>query len=106
MNSSSGMSGLIPQHFIDDLITRADIVEVLGLASKLWREFGDQKKSAAVGQLAEKLSAGRQGAKKERAEKGEGLQRLKQLEEEVAKLKAALDKRLGELKELEWKLDR
>jgi DNA primase len=25
-----GMSGLIPQHFIDDLITRADIVEVLG----------------------------------------------------------------------------
>ena len=24
------MSGLIPQHFIDDLISRADIVEVLG----------------------------------------------------------------------------
>jgi DNA primase len=24
------MSGLIPQHFIDDLIARADIVEVLG----------------------------------------------------------------------------
>ena len=36
----------------------------------------------------------------------EGRQRLKQLEEEVAKLKAALDKRLGELKELERKLDR
>ena len=24
------MSGLIPQHFIDDLISRADIIEVLG----------------------------------------------------------------------------
>ncbi len=80
-------------------------VEALGLAAKLWREFRNQKNAGAVGQLAEKL-AGRAGAKKERPEKGEGLQRLKQLEDEIAKLKAALDKRLGELKELERKLDR
>jgi len=36
------MSGLIPQHFIDDLITRADIVEVLGRRiqlKKAGREF-------------------------------------------------------------------
>jgi DNA primase len=36
------MSGLIPQHFIDDLITRADIVEVLGhriQLKKAGREF-------------------------------------------------------------------
>ena len=36
------MSGLIPQHFIDDLIARADIVEVLGKRiqlKKAGREF-------------------------------------------------------------------
>jgi DNA primase len=36
------MSGLIPQHFIDDLISRADIVEVLGKRMQLkkaGREF-------------------------------------------------------------------
>ena len=36
------MSGLIPQHFIDDLISRADIVEVLGKRiqlKKAGREF-------------------------------------------------------------------
>ncbi len=80
-------------------------VEALVLAAKLWREFGHQKNTAAVRQLAEKL-AGSERPKKERPEKGEELQRLKQLEEEVAKLKAALDQRLGELKELERKLDR
>jgi hypothetical protein len=80
-------------------------VEALALAAKLWRKFGHQKNTAAVRQLAEKL-AGSERAKKERPEKREGLQRLKQLEEEVAKLKAALDKRLGELKELQRKLDR
>jgi len=39
---STGMSGLIPQHFIDDLIARADIVEVLGQRiqlKKAGREF-------------------------------------------------------------------
>jgi DNA primase len=38
----NGMSGLIPQHFIDDLIARADIVEVLGSRiqlKKAGREF-------------------------------------------------------------------
>ena len=80
--------------------------EALGVAAKLWQEFRNQKNAGAVGRLAKELAAGREGAKKERPEKGEGLQRLKQLEEEVAKLKAALDKRLGELKELERKLDR
>ena len=73
-------------------------VEALGLAAKLWHEFGDQKNTAAVRQLTEKLARS-EGVKKERPEKGEGLRRLKQLEDEVAKLKAALDKRLGELKE-------
>ena len=76
------------------------------MTAELWREFRDQKKPAAVRQLAKKLATGREGAKKERPEKGQGPQRLKQLEEEVAKLKAALDKRLGELKELQRKLDR
>jgi DNA primase len=36
------MSGLIPQHFVDDLITRADIVEVIGQRiqlKKAGREF-------------------------------------------------------------------
>ena len=36
------MSGLIPQHFIDDLISRADIIEVLGKRiqlKKAGREF-------------------------------------------------------------------
>ena len=36
------MSGLIPKHFIEDLITRADIVEVLGRRiqlKKAGREF-------------------------------------------------------------------
>jgi len=36
------MSGLIPQHFIDELIARADIVEVLGhriQLKKAGREF-------------------------------------------------------------------
>lgn len=31
-------------------------VEVLGLAAKLWREFGNEKKAASVAELAEKLS--------------------------------------------------
>ena len=81
-------------------------VEALGSAAKLWREFRNQKNAGAVGQLAKKFGAFHEGAKKERPKNGEGLQRLKQLKEEVAKLKAALDKRLGELKELERKLDR
>ena len=57
-------------------------VEALGLAAKLWREFGNQKNAGAVEKLAEKL-ARREGAKKERPEKREGLQRLKQLEDVV-----------------------
>ena len=39
---TGNMSGLIPQHFIDDLITRADIVEVIGSRiqlKKAGREF-------------------------------------------------------------------
>ena len=42
MSVSTYMSGLIPQHFIDDLISRADIVEVLGQRlqlKKAGREF-------------------------------------------------------------------
>jgi len=42
LSVSTYMSGLIPQHFIDDLISRADIVEVLGQRlqlKKAGREF-------------------------------------------------------------------
>ena len=50
----------------------AQTVEAFGLAAKLWREFGNQKNTGAVGRLAR-----REGAKKQRPENKEGLQRLK-----------------------------
>lgn len=80
-------------------------VEVLGLAAQLWREFNNEEKAAAVGELAEKLRS-RESSKKQQPAKGAGRERLKQLEEEVVKLKAVLDKRLDELQELKTKLDR
>ena len=84
---------------------RSQTVDVLGLAAKLWREFGHKEKAAAVGQLAEKL-ASREAPKRNRLEKSEGLRRVEQLEEQVAKLRVALDKTLGQLEALKHKLDR
>ncbi len=94
------------------------VIEVLQLASRLWREFGNQKNTAVVRNLAEQLAAGNSGrdreraakerAAKERAEKQRGakkeqVQQVNQLKEEIAKLKASLEKRLVDLKEIENK---
>ena len=81
-------------------------IEVLGLATKLWREFGNQENTAAVRELAGQLAASREGGKKQQPRSKAGLKRLNQLEDEVAELEAALDKRLGQLQELKRKIDR
>jgi len=47
---------------------REQLVEILSMASKLWREFDNADKSVAVGQLAEQLSGAREGQVREREE--------------------------------------
>ena len=48
---------------------RGQVIEILQLSSRLWREFGNQKNTAAVRNLAEQLAAGHTGNDKERAAK-------------------------------------
>ncbi|MHC4244342.1 MAG: hypothetical protein ACYS3N_12785 [Planctomycetota bacterium] len=48
---------------------RGQLVEILSMASKLWREFDNADKSVAVGQLAEQLSRAREGQVQEREER-------------------------------------
>ena len=48
---------------------RAQLAEILGLSSRLWREFGNKERAQAVGKLAEQLSA------RVRRERGERAQR-------------------------------
>ncbi len=48
---------------------RGQLVEILSLAAKLWREFGNADKSAVVGQLAEQLSGARGRQVREREER-------------------------------------
>ena len=86
--------------------TLGNTVEILGLASKLWREFGDKKKAAVVGQFAERLWANRDQPKKERSTTDKGLGQLKKLEDELAQLKAALEKKQAQLKKLQQGRDR
>jgi hypothetical protein len=47
---------------------REQLVEILSLAAKLWREFGNAEKGAVVGQLAEQLSGARRRQVREREE--------------------------------------
>jgi regulator of replication initiation timing len=51
---------------------RGQLVEVLSMASKLWREFDNADKSVAVGQLAEQLSGARERQVQERGEREVG----------------------------------
>ena len=48
---------------------RGQLVEILSMASKLWREFDNADKSVAVGQLAEQLSGARDRQVREREER-------------------------------------
>ncbi len=49
---------------------REQLIEILSMAAKLWREFGNNEKGAVVGQLAEQLSGAkrRQGREREEGE--------------------------------------
>jgi hypothetical protein len=47
---------------------REQLVEILSMAAKLWREFGNDEKGAVVGQLAEELSGARRRQVREREE--------------------------------------
>jgi hypothetical protein len=47
---------------------RGQLIEILSLASRLWREFNNADKSVAVGQLAEQLSHARKRQVREREE--------------------------------------
>jgi len=49
--------------------SREQLVEILSVAAKLWREFGKAEKSAVVGQLAEQLSGARKRQVREREER-------------------------------------
>ncbi len=48
---------------------REQLVEILSMAAKLWREFGNDEKSAVVGQLAEQLSGAERRQVREREER-------------------------------------
>ncbi len=48
---------------------REQLVEILSMAAKLWREFGNAEKGAVVGQLAEELSGVERGQVREREER-------------------------------------
>ncbi len=49
--------------------SREQLVEILSVAAKLWREFGKAEKSDVVGQLAEQLSGARKRQVSEREER-------------------------------------
>jgi len=49
--------------------SREQLVEILSVAAKLWREFGNAEKSAVVGQLAEQLSGAERRQVREREER-------------------------------------
>jgi len=49
--------------------SRANLAEVLMLASRLWREFGRAEKSAAVGNLAEQMAGGDRRQAKQKSER-------------------------------------
>jgi regulator of replication initiation timing len=48
---------------------REQLIEILSVAAKLWREFGNAEKSAAIGQLAEQLSGARRRQVREHEER-------------------------------------
>jgi hypothetical protein len=49
--------------------SREQLVEILSMAAKLWREFGNAEKSAVIGQLAEQLSGAERRQVREREER-------------------------------------
>ncbi|MEE8153958.1 MAG: hypothetical protein V3T53_03240 [Phycisphaerales bacterium] len=48
---------------------RAQLAEILGLSSRLWREFGHKERAQAVGELAEQMQARGHRERDERAER-------------------------------------
>jgi hypothetical protein len=48
---------------------REQLIEILSMAAKLWREFGNDEKGAVVGQLAEQLSGAERRPVREREER-------------------------------------
>ena len=60
---------------------RGQLVEILSLASKLWREFDNADKSVAVGRLAKQLSGAREGQVREREERQVRRRRVERREE-------------------------
>jgi len=60
---------------------REQLIEILSMASKLWREFDNADKSVAVGQLAEQLSGTRDRQVREREEREVRRRRVERREE-------------------------
>ncbi len=48
---------------------REQLIDILSMAAKLWREFGNAEKSAVIGQLAEQLSGAERRQVREREER-------------------------------------
>ena len=78
------------------------VVEILNLASRLWREFGDLDKSDAVSQVAKEMWADHERARAPRGERRrqrdrEPLDRINMLEARVAELQETIEALIEEL---------
>jgi hypothetical protein len=86
------------------------VVEILAYASRLWEEFGHERKAAIIGELAEQMGAEyrarrERNAERERARDRDAQaevrqRRIRELEERLAELEAALERTRNELREV------
>ncbi len=59
------------QHIRETAPNRGQQAEILGLASRLWREFGHEERARAVGELAEQMRARLHRQRDEHAQRGQ-----------------------------------
>ena len=79
-------------------------VEVLALASRLWREFGNEKNAATVGQLAELWTGRERGLAREQKFREADAILQKHFEDKLAELESAIDRVNARVKELRREL--
>jgi regulator of replication initiation timing len=78
-----GRRGEEAQRLRERAPNRRQITEILSMASRLWREFGNADKSVAVGQLAEQFSRAEEPQVREREEREVRRRRLERRESDL-----------------------
>ncbi len=76
-------------------------IELLQMASALWREYGYPERAEAVGELAERLARRGSPRRRERGPRAEDLPRIEDLQERLSRLERSLEEARERLRSLQ-----